>query len=836
MYKWLQNIGGNRSISVAPENSLTLLRTVFAFLLAVALFASIALRFVAPEQPERLTGPALMALIALVGGYFLRRGRIQATINVFAYGAWAGVAGVSLFTGGVDAPTTIAYPLIIMMVGWMISPLAALAVAGLTVLTTVGMVWAASTGILPVPSPSSTALRAADQIVIYVLCAALIAFLVKSYKNRLEELHVAGGKLDARTRELEMRSSELHQAQAVAGVGSWVFDLAADTFHLSAETCRIFALPAGRSESRKTLLAKVHPEDRDAVAHAWTALREGRTFDLEHRILDGASVRWCRSRAEPEFGADGTPLRCVGATQDISEHKRAEERLRRSIAFADSLSEAMPLPVFHKDAAGRYTGCNGAFARFIGKARDEIIGKTVFELSQRNIAATYSDKDLALLEDPDGLQTYESSVAHVDGSVHDVIFHKARLTDGAGKPTGIVGVITDITELKQIHAKQVHLEAQLRESQKMEALGTLAGGVAHDFNNIVAAITGNTEIARQDVGSGHPALESLEEIRKASGRAKELVQQILAFGRRQTLSRKVIGLRSVAEESARLLRTTLLGTVTLSIDCAADAPSVLADPTQIQQVLLNLCGNAWHAVENQGRAGVIEIRLSAAVRNGMRFAALAVSDNGHGMDEATRRRIFEPFFTTKPVGKGTGLGLAVVHSILKDHEASIEVSSAPGEGTRFLIHFPEAEAAADDASAAPPAAASVHGRGRHVLYVDDDEAIVFLMTRLLQRQGYRASGYTEAQAALTAVRANPGEFDLVVTDHNMPGMSGLEVAQALREIRADLPVAMASGYITDELRLKAPAAGILELIYKPNTVEDLCMTVDRLMQRVGKSP
>jgi len=836
MYKWLKDAGAGGDGAMSTEHSLALHKYVFAFLIVVALVATIALRFVAPEQPERLVGPLLMVLLASTGGYFLLRGNIQATIKVFSYGAWAGVTVISFFTNGVDAPAIIAYPLIILMTGWMIGALAAAFVAGLTVVTTAGFVWAESAGFLPVPSASSPALRGGDQIVIYLLSAALIVFLVNAYNNRLAEIRIAGRKLDARTKDLEMRTTELHQAQAVAKIGSWVFDPAADAITLTAEACRIFGLPPGTPEIHGAFPASVHPGDRDALGRAWQALARGEVFELEHRIVDGATVRWCRSKAQLEFDLDGRPLRSVGTTQDITQSKATEDSLRKSVAFADSLSEAMPLPVFHKDASGRYTGCNAAFERFIGKARHEIIGKSVGEVAQKVFATTYRDKDLDLINGPSGTQTYESSVAHADGTVHDVIFHKARLTGSAGIPVGIVGVITDITELKQIHAKQVDLEAQLRESQKMEALGTLAGGVAHDFNNIVAAIIGNAELARQDVGPAHPASESLEEIRKAGNRAKDLVQQILAFGRRQGLARKVISLAPVVDESARLLRTTMLGAVTLSIECCADAPAVLADSTQIQQVLLNLCGNARHAVQDQGRAGAIAVRLDAQVRNGLRFASLKVSDNGCGMDEATRNRIFEPFFTTKPVGKGTGLGLAVVHSILKDHEASIEVSSAPGAGTTFAIYFPAAQASAQIASVRAPSATPARGRGRHVLYVDDDEAIVFLMTRLLERQGYRVSGYTDAQQALDAVRANPGEFDLVVTDHNMPGMSGLEVAYALKQIRADLPVAMASGYITDELRLSAPAAGIRELIYKPNTVEDLCVAVARLMQAVGERP
>jgi signal transduction histidine kinase/CheY-like chemotaxis protein len=435
--------------------------------------------------------------------------------------------------------------------------------------------------------------------------------------------------------------------------------------------------------------------------------------------------------------------------------------------------------------------------------------------------------------------------------------HATPMRDSAGKVVSLLGITRDVTGRKRAEQTQVLMEAQLRESQKMEALGTLAGGVAHDFNNIVATIMGNAELALEDVGPGHAAQESLEEIRKASRRAKNLVQQILAFGRRQVVERQVISLEPTVEESARMLRATLPAGVSLHVECAADAPPVLADATQVEQVLLNLCANAWQAMQGQALPATIEIRLVPHIANGIQYAGperrtrsgrvalrpgsyacLMVRDTGPGMDQATRSRIFEPFFTTKSVGKGTGLGLAVVHGIVQDHGASIAVQSAPGEGATFRIYFPAAERAAEQVQEARPEPGAARGQnggmpvsqgeGKSILYLDDDEAIVFLMTRLLERQGYRVSGHTDPQAALEAVRAQPNAYDLVVTDYNMPGLSGLEVARALREIRADLPLALASGYITEELRAQAPAAGVSELIYKPNTVDELCAVVARL--------
>ena len=414
------------------------------------------------------------------------------------------------------------------------------------------------------------------------------------------------------------------------------------------------------------------------------------------------------------------------------------------------------------------------------------------------------------------------------------------------RPSGEAWTITwarDITE-------RLALEARLRESQKMEALGTLSGGIAHDFNNILSAIIGNVELARQDVGPRHAALESLAEIGKASARAKNLVQQILAFSRRQAQQRQSIALPPVIEEVVKLMRATLPAGIHLATAFGADAArlKVLADPTQIHQVVMNLCSNAAHAMEGKpGRIdiGLQQIELKAAdgidarkawpagLQPG-RYIHLSVRDTGCGMDAATLERIYEPFYTTKQVGEGTGLGLSVVHGIMQAHEGAISVDSRPGKGSTFHLYFPALELAAVGAEPERQAPAVPAGRGEHVLYVDDDAALVSMVTRMLKRQGYRVSGHTWAREALEVLRADPQQFDLVVTDYNMPGLSGLELVREVRAIRADLPVALTSGYITDELRQQAAEAGVRHLIYKPNTVSELCEVVRALTSETGR--
>lgn len=410
----------------------------------------------------------------------------------------------------------------------------------------------------------------------------------------------------------------------------------------------------------------------------------------------------------------------------------------------------------------------------------------------------------------------------------------------------------DISE--RIRAETLHaaLEAQLRESQKMEAIGTLAGGIAHDFNNIIASILGNAGLARQDATDNPKALESLDEIRKSATRARDLVQQILSFSRRQQTERKSISLVATLEEVVRLLRATLPSRVQLEVELYQDVPNVSADATQIEQVVLNLVTNAVQAL--QGSAGRISIQLDTVLLDA-RLAAkrpkllglyetrpgstirLVVADDGPGMDEATRARIFEPFFTTKPVGEGTGLGLAVVHGIVQAHAGAIDVDSEPGRGAAFTIYLPEHNEGADLAARpvkSPRKFSPGKGTGQRILYIDDDESLVFLVKRLLERRGIDVTGYSDSMQALDALRANPFAFDVVVSDYNMPGLSGLDVARMVRGIRPDLPLIVASGFVDEELQVRAADAGVREVIFKVSAVEELCSAFERVAQTYGE--
>ena len=395
----------------------------------------------------------------------------------------------------------------------------------------------------------------------------------------------------------------------------------------------------------------------------------------------------------------------------------------------------------------------------------------------------------------------------------------------------------DLTAGKLAEARRVALETQLRESQKMQAMGTMAGGIAHDFNNILSAILGNVELAKQDTAHNSPALTSLQEIEKAGRRARDLVRQILTFSRNEVPKRIPIQLDYVVHEAARLVRVALPPSVELQVLINPGTAPILADTTQVEQALLNLCTNALLAIGSDRGSLTIELASTELDQQhggrmglqGGHYVTVSVKDTGSGMSAQTLARIFEPFFTTREVGQGTGLGLSVVHGILQNHQGGIDVRSVPGEGSLFTLYFPPTQEPTVAPVAEVPHSEPVVGQGRHVVYVDDDQALVFLIARVLKRKGFTVTTFTDPHEAQAAIEANPKAFDILVTDYNMPGYSGIDLLRKVKQIRPDLPVALASGYVTPELEQSAIREGASALIYKPNDVSEFCETVQRLI-------
>jgi len=570
-------------------------------------------------------------------------------------------------------------------------------------------------------------------------------------------------------------------------------------------------------------------------------------FALEYPCHSPVEQRWFSAKVTRFRGGSG---HIVVAHENITEVKLASQALTASEVQLRHLIENLAVGiVVHGPGTGILLHNQTALA-LLGLSGEQMLGKVALDPTWCFVR-----------EDGTPMPVAEYPVTRVLGTrdpVQNLVLGILRpLNDCAWVQVNAFPVFTsndqlkevvvtfmDITERKQAEAARASLEAQLRESQKMEAMGVLAGGVAHDFNNIVATILGNVALAQKDMAAGEVAgaRVSLEEIAKAGKRAKAIVQQILTFSRKQQQELTIQPLRPLLEEALRLLRATLPSAVQIST-AFADAPlAVRADAVQIGQVLVNLCTNAWHALE--GNAGRISIELTEVWvdpnhdrLHGLacgRYARITVTDNGRGMDKATQARIFEPFFTTKGVGVGTGLGLSVVHGIVGSHQGVITVNSTPGQGSRFEVYLPMAQAPIEALSAAPVAPTPTpppQVQGKHVLYLDDDVSLVFLVTRILKRQGYRVSGFERAEAALDAVRANPSDFDLVVTDFNMPGLSGLDVTKELQRIRPGLPVVITSGYVSAQLTTDARACGAREVLYKPNTVDELCERIEKCLLR-----
>lgn len=409
--------------------------------------------------------------------------------------------------------------------------------------------------------------------------------------------------------------------------------------------------------------------------------------------------------------------------------------------------------------------------------------------------------------------------------------------DSEGQPLLAVLSINDITEQKKASAREAELKSMLQQSQKLEAIGTLAGGIAHDFNNILGAILCNAELIGMDLPPGHPASESVNGILASSKRARDLVRQILAFSRQQPQDHKPLKLADVLREAFQMLRATLPATIEIQQEISSDELCVNGDATQIHQVLINLGTNALHAMRETG--GVLSVSLSGhelaastAAGCGLdagRYACISVRDTGHGMDARTLARVFEPFFTTKRPGEGTGLGLAVVHGIMRNHGGAVTVNSQLEVGTTFHLFFPTITLHPPEAGRTSLEAPK--GRHERILLIDDEAAIVQVIQKILRRLDYEVVPFQKPAEALAAFRAHPDQFDLLFTDLTMPEMTGLELATKVHQLRPDLPIILNSGYGTKWSGENAENAGISAVLHKPIDSKALAVEIRRLLDQ-----
>jgi PAS domain S-box-containing protein len=573
----------------------------------------------------------------------------------------------------------------------------------------------------------------------------------------------------------------------------------------------------------------IHPLDRESVRRAVdSAIAERRPYEIVYRIITRqGQPKWVSDRGLGIFDAQGALRFLEGFVTDVTAQREAETQVAAQAALLDKATDAIVL--YGIDDTVFYW--NDGATRLYGWSAQEALGKKITELTCRD---TPERRALVAKTLEEGEWRGELTQFTKDGQQVIVDATWTLVRDDFGHPRSILAINTDVTQQKK-------MEAQFLTTQRLESIGTLAGGIAHDFNNILTAIFGNAKFVIGQLSSDHPLQTHLREIEKASQRASDLVRQILTFSRKQEAQRRIVKLNDVVGEALRLLRATLPAQIEIRPTYADDTPEISADPTQIHQVVVNLGTNAAYAMRDRGGTLSVDIkpvvidRVSDShppdLRPG-RYACLTVADTGIGMDVATVSRIFEPFFTTKASGHGTGLGLSVVHGIVRNHEGVIAVTSEPGRGSIFRVYFPET--IVDRDSFAPPIEAAPNtGAGQHVLYVDDEEALVFLTTRVLERLGYRVTGRADPRQALEEFRNNPYQFNAVVSDLSMPGMTGPELVRAMLAIRPDIPIVLISGYLRDEDVAMARKLGIRELVLKPNTVEDLGATLHRLLTPGG---
>jgi PAS domain S-box-containing protein len=503
---------------------------------------------------------------------------------------------------------------------------------------------------------------------------------------------------------------------------------------------------------------------------------------------------------------------------------------RRYQAMIEHSSDAL---VLSRPMAGGILYASPAMERVLGYTVEDLRGREVMELVHPETLDTAIKLRAELLNTPGKVSVDELRMLHKDGSWRWVELTRTNLLE---EPSvrAVVMNFRDIDERKQAEAERARLEQRLRQAEKMEAVGRLAGGIAHDFNNILGGILGYAEMLAESAPPGSPLKRYADNVLTGANRASGLVEQILSYSRSQRGKRVPADLGGIVAETLELMRGSLPPGITLSADLSRPL-YVVGDATQLHQVTMNLCTNAIHAM---GEGGMLRVTLEPAeiaaertlahttLRAGA-YARLTVEDTGSGMDQATLERVFEPFFTTKEVGKGTGLGLSLVYGIVTDSGGAVDVTSAPGCGSRFAIYLPRVDTpvAIEDAAAGP----IQRGHGERVLVVDDEEALVTVTAELLKHIGYEPVGCSGGAAALAVFEA--GGIDAVIADEVMPGLTGTELARVLRRHRADLPIVLMSGYSGPMLTERALGAGIAEVLKKPVQSREIAAALARALRR-----
>lgn len=624
--------------------------------------------------------------------------------------------------------------------------------------------------------------------------------------------------------ELAIERSHMQTLFEVNGSGMLVVSSTRQILQVNNQFCNLFGYSRDELVGRSAQILHVDQQHYEDWAPRFQEAKAGfpiASADYPWRRKDG-TVFWCffaGVKMQLPNGEQGVLWNVI----DITERKQVEEERRLLVTAIEQGVDSVVIT----DYKGLIQYVNPSFERITGFTKDEVVGKNPRILQSGKHDGAFYREMWALLASGKAWQGHLINKKK-DGSLFEEEVSITPVLNETGEIINYVAVKRDVTGL-------MRLEEQLRHAQKMEAIGTLAGGIAHDFNNILAIILGYAELALRETPETDPRWNKLGEIIKASTRAKDLVRQILDFSRKTERMRQPFLMAPLVKETLKMLRASIPSTIAIEERITAVHSTVLGDPSQLHQVIINLCTNAFHAMEEQG--GTLSITLDSVRLERQKaeelgvdagcYVRLVVADSGCGMSPAIQSRIFEPYFTTKDVGKGSGMGLAVVHGILLSHGGMVRATSHEGKGSSFEVYLPAIEQPAkekdgEESGSCPPGT-------ERILVVDDEPVITEMMSQWLAQLGYAVTLSNNSVEALAMVRDNPKGFDLIVTDQTMPLMSGAELAKDILAIRPDLPIILCTGYSAILTEEQAMEIGIKRYVYKPLQGNELARVVREVL-------
>jgi PAS domain S-box-containing protein len=570
-------------------------------------------------------------------------------------------------------------------------------------------------------------------------------------------------------------------------------------------------------------LLTIHKEKFPKYLQTGTGKAVGKTLELEGVHKDGHPIS-CELTLST-FVADNK-RQSMAIVRDVSERKQIEAKIKRfSRVLEQSLNE---IYMFDADTL-KFVDVNLGARKNLGYSLEEMRQLTPVDIKPEITPENFDEIIAPLREGLKQLIVFNTKHQRKDGSHYPVEVHLQLLPE---QPPLFVAIILDISERKQEEARRLELEEQLRQKYKMEAVGVLAGGMAHNFNNNLAIILGNLELAELKSDSPKAMKEHLNYSKTALLRSRDLIKQILIYSRQEEHQKETVNVSEIMKETLKLLYSTIPTTVDLQCNVSPEAESItiFADATQVQEILINLCTNALHAMSEKGEISISLAKFLVEQEDipahykatAGEYLQIRVQDNGCGISQENIEKIFDPFFTTKPVDEGTGMGLSTVRSIIEQHEGFIKVHSVPSEGTVFELYFPVQLAGRVDA---PTKREKLEPGSGSILFVDDDEMLADMGLSMLTEMGYQATSTTNALQALEKIKQNPQAFDLVITDQTMPGMTGKELARQIKKVRADLPIILCTGYSSQVSARDAEQSGISSFCMKPLSITELSKTI-----------